>query len=159
MTIYPPLNSVKIMQKHEIFHSSSFFFSFLLSSTKKKKYMKEQNSFIQYISLSANHIFKRKSHQKNIQEPIQIQAQPYNVINRSLSDMTVSTLESCSISDDEDDDDFTPTPSTSSCTIQSFCKEEPWRLNPLHFDGNEYFFQDRDEKHQNDNNCSISVER
>ncbi|KAL9553480.1 hypothetical protein MBANPS3_003274 [Mucor bainieri] len=129
--------------------------------------MKEQNSFIQYISVSANHIFKRKCQQKPVYKPVE-EVQPYNVIiNRSLSNMTMSTLESCSLSDDDDDDeedddnDFTPTPSMSSCTLKYANKEEPWRLNPLHFNGDEYFFQDRDEKHQTDDtsNCSISIER
>ncbi|KAL7322289.1 hypothetical protein PS15p_211928 [Mucor circinelloides] len=125
--------------------------------------MKEQNSFIQYISTSANHIFKRKCHQKPIEKPAEVQ--PYNVIiNRSLSNMTVSTLESCSLSDDDDEydeNDFTPTPSTSSCTLKYANREEPWRLNPSHFNGDEYFFQDRDEKHQTDDTSdrSISIER
>lgn len=125
--------------------------------------MKDQNSFIQYISTSANHIFKRKCHQKPIEKPAEVQ--PYNVIiNRSLSNMTVSTLESCSLSDDDDEydeNDFTPTPSTSSCTFKYANREEPWRLNPSHFNGDEYFFQDRDEKHQTDDTSdrSISIER
>ncbi|CEP17298.1 hypothetical protein [Parasitella parasitica] len=135
--------------------------------------MKEQNSFIQYISLSANHIFRRKSHTKDTQETAAAaaataaaQVQPYNVINRSLSDMTVSTFGSSSISDqdddDDDDNDFTPIPSASSSTIDSSChhKDEPWRLHPYHVNNrSEYFFQDRDEKQHDNDNCSVSIER
>ncbi|CAO3616387.1 unnamed protein product [Mucor fragilis] len=77
----------------------------------------------------------------------------------------MSTLETCSLSDDDDDEDdendFTPTPSTSSCIIKYANNEEPWRLNQQHFYGDEYFFQDRDEKHQTDgtSTCSVSIER
>lgn len=155
--INDPLSSFSY-NNHAFIQNSLLYFSLFFFVN-----MKEQNSFIQYISTSANHIFKRRCHQKPIEKPAEVQ--PYNVIiNRSLSNMTVSTLESCSLSDDDDEydeNDFTPTPSTSSCTLKYANREEPWRLNPSHFNGDEYFFQDRDEKHQTDDTSdrSISIER